>query len=71
MISYKSARVEYMEYIDYLKDLPRPPLPDLKTGEGHGHFRPSAREHPKKSYLQQKRNKRKIAKASRRKNRNA
>lgn len=69
MINYKGDHFEYMEYMDSLKDIPCTPLPDLKTGEGHGHFRPTTREHPKKSYLQHKRNKRKLAKASRRRNR--
>lgn len=43
--------------------------PNLATGVGHGHFRPSNRERPEKYHEQRKRNKRKAAKRSRRMNR--
>lgn len=43
--------------------------PNLATGEGHGHFRPSNRERPEKYHKQRKRDKRKAVKKSRRMNR--
>lgn len=45
------------------------PVPDLRTGVGHGHFRPPNRELPEKDRLQKARKKRKIAKKSKRRNR--
>lgn len=43
--------------------------PNLATGEGHGHFRPSNRERPEKYHKQRKKDKRNAAKRSRRMNR--
>ena len=45
------------------------PVPDLRTGVGHGHFRPLNRELPEKDRLHKARKKRKIAKKSKRRNR--
>lgn len=45
-----------------------PPIsvPDLRTGIGHGHFRPFNQEKPKKDKLRKAQKKRKIAKKSKR-----
>ena len=52
-----------------IKRLPEEPTKNLQTGEGHGHFRPLERKRPKKDRRLHKQKKRKIAKASRRRNR--
>lgn len=49
--------------------LPSIPVPNLRTGVGHGHFRPLNRELPEKNRLQKARKLRKIAKKSKRRNR--
>lgn len=48
-----------------------PPLkkPNLRTGEGHGHFRPLCRKRPIKGAVKKKRKKRKLSAQSRKKNR--
>lgn len=59
----------YVTYEDF-KDCQVPIIkPNITTGEGHGHFRPSNRERPEKYHKQRKRDKRKAVKRSRRINR--
>lgn len=43
--------------------------PSLVTGAGHGHFRKFNRERPKKDFRAKRRQREKMTKASRRKNR--
>lgn len=61
--------IDHMESLGAIYREAPDPISDLRTGEGHGHFRPSTREHSKRDRLQHKRAKRKLAKASRRRNR--
>ena len=46
-----------------------PERPSLVTGAGHGHFRKFNRERPKKDFRAKRRQREKMTKASRRKNR--
>lgn len=50
-------------------DLPIVEKPNLKTGVGHGHYRPPSREKREKGFHKHKHVKSKMAKTSRRKNR--
>ncbi len=61
---------EYTAYMNSLREVYERPIaiPNLKAGEGHGHYRGN-REKPKKGYRQHKRAKRKLVKASRRRSR--
>lgn len=45
------------------------PRPNLRTGEGRGHFRPFKRERPEKNAQAKKRKRAKMSKASRKRNR--
>ena len=50
-------------------DLPDRPVPNLRTGEGHGHYRAWTREKLEKGYHKKKRLRAKMAKKSKRRNR--
>lgn len=50
-------------------ELPSTIVPNLKTGEGHGHYRPLSREKLKKNFHKYVRDKKKMSKKSRRRNR--
>ena len=57
----------YLSVNDF--ELPSTVVPNLKTGEGHGHYRPLFRNKVKCDYHKHIHNKRKIVKRSRRRNR--
>lgn len=50
-------------------ELPSTIVPNLKTGEGHGHYRPLSREQLKKNFHKHVHDKKKMSKKSRRRNR--
>ena len=50
-------------------DLPPVVKPNLRTGEGHGHYRPLSRKKPEKGCHRKKQIKAKMAKRSKRRNR--
>lgn len=53
-----------------MKDIMAPPeRPSLVTGAGHGHFRKSNRERPKKNIKAKRRQRERMSKASKRRNR--
>lgn len=62
-------RNSYMDAIEKIDTAPPLPVPNLRTGVGHGHYRPLNRERPTKDSLAKKRRRDKASKASRRKNR--
>lgn len=62
----------YPDYFDIGRiDVQSLPLeqPDLKTGVGHGHYRPSSRNRQKRGHYDHIHNKTKMSKESRRRNR--
>lgn len=53
-----------------MRDIAAPPeRPSLVTGTGHGHFRKFDRERPKKNIKAKRRQREKMSKASKRRNR--
>lgn len=61
-----------MGYMDsFFAPLDLPPIvkPNLRTGEGHGHYRPLSRKKPEKGCHKKKHVKTKMTKKSKRRNR--